>query len=231
MKLTKAQIDELYLFTDKHHVKYYDLQTELVDHLAQDIENQWEENPKITFDEGLRNAFRKFGIFGFEDVVNEKRNALMKRYRKWAFQSFKSFFKLPEIIGVLLSGFIIFMLFRIGIENPNIKLTLKVIIAFLIISVFVFSFIKLYSLKKKRKEKNYLMEEIIFNQGMSFSLFYTSTLFQVLIYSTNQHEIYWSIFNSIVILVMLLFAYISLIKIPRDANKYLKETYPYWDMV
>ena len=35
-KLTSEQIDQLYLFTRQHFVEYYDLQTELVDHLAHD---------------------------------------------------------------------------------------------------------------------------------------------------------------------------------------------------
>ena len=42
MELTKNQIDELYKFTRKHYVYHYDVQSELVDHLANDIENIWQ---------------------------------------------------------------------------------------------------------------------------------------------------------------------------------------------
>ena len=41
MKLTKEQIQQLYKFTRQHYVEYYDVQTELVDHLANDIEQIW----------------------------------------------------------------------------------------------------------------------------------------------------------------------------------------------
>ena len=34
MKLTEAHIEELYAFTRKKYVEHYDVQTELVDHLA-----------------------------------------------------------------------------------------------------------------------------------------------------------------------------------------------------
>ncbi|MDC1464178.1 hypothetical protein N8387_00675 [Polaribacter sp.] len=34
MKLTETHIQELYKFTRKHFVEHYDVQTELVDHLA-----------------------------------------------------------------------------------------------------------------------------------------------------------------------------------------------------
>lgn len=45
MKLNESQIEELYDFTRKHFVEYYDLQIELVDHLANGIESKWQENP------------------------------------------------------------------------------------------------------------------------------------------------------------------------------------------
>lgn len=231
MKLTKTQIDDLYLFTDKHHVKYYDLQTELVDHLAQDIENQWEENPKITFEEGLKRAFRKFGIFGFEDVVNEKRNALMKRYRKWNREILKSYFKLPQIVGVIFSIYLVFNLFILANKNPVLNISIKTIVVILALIILTISFIQFYKIKKNKKDKKFMMEEIIFNHGLSFNLSIISLVFQFFSYSIKQTNYYWVLTNSVIFVLILLISYIYLIKIPRDANKYLKETYPYWDMV
>jgi hypothetical protein len=49
MKLSQDQIQELYNFTRRRLVEHYDLQTELVDHLANGIEKQWEGNPDLTF--------------------------------------------------------------------------------------------------------------------------------------------------------------------------------------
>ncbi len=50
MKLTAAQINRLYEFTRQHYVEWYDLQTKLVDHLANAIEQQWIENPQHSFE-------------------------------------------------------------------------------------------------------------------------------------------------------------------------------------
>ena len=66
MKLTSQHIDQLYKFTRAHYVEWYDLQTELVDHLANDIENIWEKEPNLSFDQAKNKAFKKFGIFGFQ---------------------------------------------------------------------------------------------------------------------------------------------------------------------
>ena len=72
MKLSNEHITQLFKFTRTHYVEWYDLQTELVDHLANDIETIWEENPNLTFDQAKRKAFKKFGIFGFGELIEKK---------------------------------------------------------------------------------------------------------------------------------------------------------------
>ena len=51
MKLTASQIDNLFKFTCKHYVYHYDVQSELVDHLANDIESIWQETPNLSFEQ------------------------------------------------------------------------------------------------------------------------------------------------------------------------------------
>ena len=82
MKLSDEQIERLYQFTRQHYVEYYDLQTELVDHLANAIEEQWQQNPKLSFENALQIEFKKFGVFGFMDVVEQRQSALNKKYNK-----------------------------------------------------------------------------------------------------------------------------------------------------
>ncbi|MDB0600598.1 hypothetical protein [Tenacibaculum maritimum] len=50
MKLTNNEIKALYKFTQEHYVAYYDVQVELVDHLANDIEKIWERSPSLSFE-------------------------------------------------------------------------------------------------------------------------------------------------------------------------------------
>lgn len=79
MKLSQEHIDKLYVFTKKHGVKYYDLQTELVDHLANDIENILKLKPHLTFEQAKYKATIKFGIYGFSSFINEREKALHKK--------------------------------------------------------------------------------------------------------------------------------------------------------
>jgi SPX domain protein involved in polyphosphate accumulation len=92
MKLNQEQIERLYEFTRQHYVEYYDLQTELVDHLANSIEEQWKENPKLSFETALNIEFKKFGIFGFMDVVEKRQKALSKKYYKLIWKHFIEIF-------------------------------------------------------------------------------------------------------------------------------------------
>ena len=82
MPLSEKQIEQLYKFTRTHFVEHYDLQTELVDHLANGIESQQSSNPVLTFEEALKLEFKKFGVCGFNDVIQEKTKAMSKRYRE-----------------------------------------------------------------------------------------------------------------------------------------------------
>ena len=47
MKVSAFQIQQLYTFTQKHDVEWYDVETELVDYVVNGIENQWVINPKF----------------------------------------------------------------------------------------------------------------------------------------------------------------------------------------
>ena len=73
-KLTEEEIDRLFGFCTKHYVPEYDLQVELVDHLASGIEDQWAENPDIPFPVALNKTFGRFGIFGFSKIKSQKEN-------------------------------------------------------------------------------------------------------------------------------------------------------------
>ena len=86
-KIKTAQIEQLYSFTRQHFVEHYDLQTELVDHLANAIEAKWEQQPELDFETALQQEFKKFGVFGFMDVVEQRQGALTKKYYKiiWSY--------------------------------------------------------------------------------------------------------------------------------------------------
>ena len=223
MKLSAPQIDRLYQFTRQHYVEYYDLQTELVDHLANAIEEQWQENPKVSFEEALQKEFKKFGVFGFMDVVEKRQAAMNKKYNKIVWNHFKSFFKLPQIIGTFLSIAILFL----SLKNSS---HATVIVSIFAIAIMVSFWVAIsFSVRKKNKiakaeGKKWLFNEIIFGYSSIAGLSYLPL--QFLIHFENHYSEIILLMMCVVLVSMVLLEYIILILIPSKAEEYLYQTYP-----
>lgn len=97
-QLSEAQIESLHMFCEFHGVKYYDVQIELVDHLASAIETRWENEPNIGFEQALNDVYSAFGVGGFSKVRMEKEKELRQKYSRLQRKYIGEFFKLPKII-------------------------------------------------------------------------------------------------------------------------------------
>lgn len=100
-ELTQVQIDELFAFVRRKRVRYYDLQVELVDHLATGIEEIWEKEPKVPFERARDRIYKEFGIFGFAHVVDERIQAIHRQVWEEAYAFMRSTFTFPKIILTL----------------------------------------------------------------------------------------------------------------------------------
>ena len=227
MKLNESHIEKLYLFTRQHFVEYYDLQTELVDHLANAIETQWQEFPNRTFDEALQIEFKKFGVFGFMYVVEKRQAALSKKYAKIIWSHFKNFFRLPQIIGTFSAVAILFYILKISLYS-------EIIVIGLLSVLLIFFFVELVRNARRMKKKNeqtgkkWLFKEILTGYGQTSG-------FMFLPLQTVYH--FRSLFNddlmllcgSFLLVSLGIYQYIVLVLIPKKAEQYLKETYPEYE--
>lgn len=227
MQVTNEQINQLYLFTRQHFVEYYDLQTELVDHLANAIEEQWQTNPKRTFDEALQIEFKKFGIFGFSDVVQERHVALEKKYRKIVWSHFKTFFKLPQILGTFSAVGILYMLLKISFHKEIIFISL---LLFLLVVFFVELVRNAKKMKKRNQEtgKKWLFKEILngYGQGSGFMFLPLQTFIH---FRNLFNDDLILLVGCLFIICLALVQYIVLVLIPKKAEQYLMETYPEYE--
>lgn len=228
MKVAAEQIDQLYLFTRQHYVEYYDLQSELVDHLANAIELQWKENPQLSFDAILAIEFKKFGVFGFMDVIEERKNALTKKYNLLVWNHFKAFFGFPKIIATLASVFIIYNLFiqlQFGLE-------VFIILFGTVSSAIIF---KLSKTKKKLadNQKKWFFEDIILSYGTTTGLlplpFHLMYWFYNMSKELLETEVSLLILASVFVFYTI-FSYIMVVMIPSKANAYLTATYPEYEI-
>ena len=92
MILSKEQIEHLFTFTQKKFVHWYDLQVELVDHLANKIEAEMANDSKLTFERALSNVYANFGIFGFAKIASEREAVLRKANNRLLLQEIRKQF-------------------------------------------------------------------------------------------------------------------------------------------
>ncbi|SDS49647.1 hypothetical protein SAMN05216503_3247 [Polaribacter sp. KT25b] len=227
MKLTKAQIEELYIFTRKHYVEYYDVQTELVDHLANDIESIWEEYPNLSFDEARNKSFKKFGIFGFMDVVNSKESQMTKKYFKLILKFTKQWFQLPKIILTI----VLFVGFYQLQNIPNADVIYNGVFVCTLLSQIILLIINSRKLKKKFKitKKKWLFENVINIQGLGSNALLFFYFFDFPFSHTQDFLVmgdFRKVFSALLITFLVIIGYITLIVIPKKADKLLQETYP-----
>ncbi len=225
MELTEQQIQALYKFTRQHYVEHYDVQTELVDHLANDIENILEEHPNLTFEEARTRSFKKFGVFGFMDVYDARKRVVGKKYHKILWQYFKEWFRLPKILATLS----LFLLINLFLEKTNDDLILYIAI----IAITIIALIKdLYNrriIKRniKKGRKRWLLEDIIFNQGSLWLLLIGvnwSNVLSLIHIDYSNHYITWLV--SAISTGYFLLMYVVLYVLPPKASQFLEEHYP-----
>ena len=229
MKLTDVEIDRLYKFTREHFVYHYDVQTELVDHLANDIEQTWVAQPHLKFEKARDISFKKFGVFGFMDVVEKKQKAMNKHYWKILLRFVKEWFTLPKIIITVL----IFMVFFTILQST---LAEEVLIAsiFILVIVDLFFLFKNRRKKKTPNEKTFLLESMIGETRNGFSVLVFVNIFNMINLSDvnfNTMSIYMLLLVAVFATLMCIVFYITAFVMPSKAEELLIEKYPEYKMI
>lgn len=225
-KISADEMEALFNFTRQHYVEYHDLQAELADHLANAIELQWETDPKLSFSMALDAEFKKFGIFGFTDIVEQRQQALRKRYNKMVWGYFREYFTLPKIMMTIgLTGLLHLLLVKL--PHPDL-IALSTLVLFTIITIVLAIRQKVYYVRKaKREGRKWLFEEIIFNGGMITFLFTPQGLVQLFRITDTTFQNVWAVLAfSVIFVCFFIIQYILLVRIPKQAGEHMAKVYP-----
>ena len=231
MKITATQITELYAFTRQHFVEHYDVQTELVDHLANDIEHIWKAHPALSFQEARTMSFKKFGVFGFMNVVEERQKALGKKYWRIIWRFAKDWFELPKIIG---TGMICFLLYQIFTSNISEYVPISIFLAYYLVCIIkVIQLNKVVKQRKIRTHKTWMLEDFIYRQGCANAGLLPLYMFQIFtqIDDLTNASMIWGIIAAVFYTLTVIIGYISLFILPQKAEELLAETYPEYKML
>jgi len=107
-QLTPTETQGLFQLVERHAIKYYDVQIEIVDHYASAIEKIWETEPHLSFLEAQKRVYQEF--WDFKNLETEKRKALEKGYEKQLLEELKTWLQVPKLILSLLFGYAIFQI-------------------------------------------------------------------------------------------------------------------------
>jgi len=136
-KLTSEQIEDLFELCEFHNVHYYDVQIELVDHLASAIEALWQTSPELSFEEAAFQVGEQFGVepfshssynsilpsitglhfsgeSGFEAIKEAKEKELHRKYHRLQWQYIGEFYRLPKIMLTIAISLLLYAVMKMS---------------------------------------------------------------------------------------------------------------------
>jgi cytochrome bd-type quinol oxidase subunit 2 len=230
MSLSKSEIEYLQEFVENHYIEWYDLQIELVDHLANEVESLMKKNKNLTFKEAVNKAFSKFGPMGFMQIAENKTVSIQKTYLRNILQEFKHLFLSHKIMGVIFS---VGLLYQFIMWFPN-KTWIVFFVYLLILSIPLYNLLKIFikiRKKKKKREKRYLVENVIIQSSL---FLYTTTIIPLTLnsilkitdqLSKNKWQKEHYLIFSIVIVILFYLYYFSFFTIPKRMISKVQERY------
>ena len=213
MTLSPEQIQVLFDFTKKKYVHFYDLQSEIVDHLAAAIEEKMDENNNVSFEEALEKVYNGFGIFGFAHVVREKEKQIDKQAMRMLRKEIVSLFTWPHLLFsmlVLVSLYTLTLLFSIK----------TILISTLLLSLALLPFY-LRRLFKERKPKRDLRMLSFYKPGLELIPY----LYVQLLLNLNEISSTGYILASFVIFIYVVASYKVNEKIKSNARALYPEVF------
>ncbi|MBV5315489.1 MAG: hypothetical protein JZU47_19460 [Prolixibacteraceae bacterium] len=224
-KLTPEEIENLYEFCYFRSVFHYDVQVEIVDHLASAIEELWKTNPELPFEETVYMLGEQFGgDLGFAQIKREKEKALRKKYRRLLWQYVGDFYKFPKIMITLLLSLSTYTAL-IYTENDQ-WIFILLLVLFIGFSLFYNSYYKRTQLKLQIKEGyTFLLNEI----SLKGALYYTGITSGIL-FSRAIHESHFSpvgnVIFSVFISMYMVLLYGDCFFIAKKIKEHFEEQFP-----
>jgi hypothetical protein len=176
MELTKEQVLQIDNYIYSCGIKFYDVRAEIVDHFANILENKLEENPNLDFKKEIITIHKNFSDKGFNNLLEEKRKSVYKKFIYSSLKKLVKFFKFPKIIisgGLFYALFLIMNLFN----NKEVFFEILVGIGMLIM---IQLFVRILIRRKQKKEQFLSLERtdtflqiinflfILFNTTLNF---------------------------------------------------------------
>lgn len=227
--LTDEEIAELYKYCERKKVLYYDIQIEIVDHMATAIEEKRKANPDLPFKQALEEVHASFGSFGLKEIIDSKTASMSKQYRKIRRQLLRSYFTFPKIALTFLLAVACITMERV-LPVSFLPYILIVMGGFILYSFIHHEMLK-RKLRKQQKQKLLMTDSQYFDFGFIYLIFmfqFGSNFLRDGVFSitdeklVNMAQYYFSVFFFILYTVMTLARRELITRVAEKA----KEKYP-----
>jgi hypothetical protein len=223
MKLSPDQIITLKKLISCKGYPEIDLQYEILDHVACKVEVLLDENPSMALDDAFRKVHGEFGIFGFSDLAESYTKSIERRYRRFFWEEFKTFFTSYRIIYPTAVGFILYWL-SVNTRPFGYELTLPVWgVAFFLIGL-VYIIASYYRVNQNLK--NYVAFKSTTNFMLFLNLFLQSNIYGLRFFENPDYVIDFTFMGVFMAIGLLLIAmsFISIFILPRVLDRSIAET-------
>ena len=200
--IKKEQYKYLFEYTGRHYSRYYDVQLEVIDHLASLIEDIRIQDPTIGFKSALNIAYKSMPGREFEKVTKEKEKAMRKYWNKHIVRFLLNYLRWPLIVKTLMYSCIIytFLIFFGSYLSFGVGLIL----------LFLFGLYEHFNIKSlQKKQGQFLAIKIYLGVTSSLWIVPLSILFCQMeaLKNFTSFEFTWQIFIAVVIAFILLLQY------------------------
>lgn len=220
MKLNQTQIEQLKKLISYKGYTEIDVQYEILDHVACEVERLMEENYNLSLDDAFRKVHASFGIFGFSTIEESYKKMIEKRLRNTYWAALKEFFFSYRIVFPLLLALIIYqssMLFN----EPN---SWVLVLACFTMAGSIYILARYWKSHKKLKNYASYLGSISIFQFSHLPITCSFYSYQFVYRMTEVSDsAFIVIFKGVIILVMVGFV-ISIFILPKVLNQSIQET-------
>jgi len=137
--ITPEESEELFNVCESYGVFFYDVQIELVDHLASLIEEQWKNNPALEFQLALENAVSMFGKSNFTEFARQKEKQVNRKYNRLLWNYLVEFYRWPKLLITITFtlGFFILLEFVQNTKVVVLSYSSLVLVSFALYLIFI----------------------------------------------------------------------------------------------
>lgn len=224
VQISENDILRIFARLKRRGVKYTDVQHELVDHIATDIERITAEQPKLNMEQKLDIAFAQFP-YDMGKIVRAKEKQMNKYWRRKTLQFIKTYFTLPKLFMTLS----LFIGIYLGTWFGG-KITLLTAILLLIPVIIYTTYFYYFNLgMSSKKEKEYLVYRMFMSNSITMVMIpagFINIVSQGHKYGESFYD--WRLaVLAFLIVTTYIWAHACLTEFPNMLKEELDKKYPY----